>query len=173
MKTLSTQKLADALETEGRKILEASARVGDLADTERTLKEVQAELSMANQELTSVLGLLDQHTEQHDKLVAEATAAAEAITRDASQVAERMIQGIKDDAKKIASKARAAAEQEEENAREDAAEARGELAYLEASLSRLSEVSENTLAEIAERQTALDSLNAQLLTVREQFKHLT
>ncbi len=66
MKTLSTQKLADALETEGRKVLEASVVLRDLSNTERTLKEVQAELSMANQELTSVLGLLDQHTEQHD-----------------------------------------------------------------------------------------------------------
>ena len=173
MKTLSTQKLADALETEGRKILEASARVGDLADTERTLKEVQAELSMANQELTSVLEQLAVGTEFHDKLVAEATSSAEAIKRDADKVAEQMIQGIKDNAKKIASKARAAAEQEAAEALDDAADAREELAGLESRVQRLSEVSETKLMEIAGRQTTLDALNEQLLTVREQFKNLS
>ena len=173
MKTLSTQKLADALETEGRKVLEASLRVRDLSYTERTLKEVQAELSMSNQELTSVLGLLSDANEKYDKLVAEAEAAAEAIRRDADKVAKTMIQEITDDAKKIASKARAAAEQEEENALEDASDARYTLAELESQLRQLYDVSENTRAEIAERQTALDTLNAQLLTVREQFKNLT
>ncbi len=173
MKTLSTQKLADALETEGRKVLEASLRVRDLSYTERTLKEVQSELSMANQELTSVLGLLSDANEKYDKTCDEAEVAALAIKTEATKVAEQLIQGIKDDAKKIASKSRAAAEQEEEDARAGAAEAREELAALAAHLRQLTENAALTVVEINERQVALDSLNEQLLTVREQFKDLT
>ena len=46
------------------------------------------------------------------------------------------------------------------------------LADLEVRLVRLFSVNVNTLAEINERRTALDSLNEQLRTVREEFKNL-
>ena len=40
MKILSTRKLADTLEQEGLKVLAASERIQDLADSERILKKV-------------------------------------------------------------------------------------------------------------------------------------